>query len=541
MASALHDLSRFRDPDYMRSVLAYATPAEQRIFEEFLLADSAISPWRPLPGPQTMAYESVADVIGFGGAAGGGKTDLAVGKTLTQHRKIQIFRRVGTELTAIEDRFIEVLGHSNGYNSTKKIWRNIVPGVQLEMGSVPNVGDEEGYRGRPKDLLVIDEAQSFLYSQVQFLMGWVRTTIAGQRTQTLMTFNPPTTAEGRWLIEYFAPWLDDMYPGVKAAPGELRWFVTMDGTQVEVQDGTPFHYVDKSGRRELLKPQSRTFIPSRVTDNPYLVGTNYMTQLQALPEPLRSQMLYGDFKAGMMDSEWQVIPTAWVDAAMKRWVPHPKRTRMLGTGTDVARGGIDKTIIARRHVDWWFDVPLVYDGKDTPDGPTVAGLVIAATRDRAPAHIDVIGVGASPYDFLSEAHQQVIGVNVSEKSLSMDRSGRLGFMNLRSQLWWQFREMLDPDNNYNASLPPDPRLRADLCAPLWKLRSAKIYVESREEIVDRIKRSPDWASAYILAAIDTPRMQDLPGTHNAPKREHNPYADEVFAPRSTPREHDPYA
>jgi hypothetical protein len=62
---------------------------------------------------------------------------------------------------------------------------------------------------------------------------------------------------------------------------------------------------------------SRTFIPSRVSDNPYLMGTGYMTQLQSLPEPLRSQMLYGDFKAGVQDDPWQVIPTAWVEAAMR--------------------------------------------------------------------------------------------------------------------------------------------------------------------------------------------------------------------------------
>lgn len=525
----------------LRELLQYATEEEQALVFKVIAADKRAVPWRPLPGPQTLAYNSTADVVGYGGAAGGGKTDLAVGKTLTQHRTVQIFRRVGTELTSLEDRFIAILGHDKGYNSTKKIWRNIRPGVQLEMGSVPNAGDEEGYRGRPKDLLVIDEAGSFLFTQVQFLMGWVRTTIRGQRCQTLMCFNPPTDAEGRWLIEYFAPWLDDRYPGKKAQPGELRWYVTMDGLSVEVVDHTPFYYTDKSGRRELLTPQSRTFIPSRVTDNPYLVGTNYMTQLQALPEPLRSQMLYGDFKAGMQDSEWQVIPTAWLDEAVARWKPKEPKPRMLGTGTDVARGGKDNTIIARRHTDWWFDVPLVYPGKETPDGPTVAGLVIAATRDQAPSHIDVIGVGSSPYDFLRDARQQVIGINVSEKSLATDRSGRLHFTNLRSQLYWQFRELLDPANNYAPAIPPDRKLRADLLAPTWKLRNGAIYVESREEIIERIHRSPDYASAYILAAIDTPRIRDLPGGEsNGARREHDPYANLQAASR--PRQsHDPYA
>lgn len=35
--------------------------------------------WRPLPGPQTMAYSSPADELFYGGAAGGGKTDLLLG------------------------------------------------------------------------------------------------------------------------------------------------------------------------------------------------------------------------------------------------------------------------------------------------------------------------------------------------------------------------------------------------------------------------------------------------------------------------------
>ena len=48
-------------------------------------------------------------------------------------------------------------------------------------------------------------------------------------------------------------------------------------------------------RRRGDQPQSRTFIPSRISDNPHLMGTGHMATLQAMPEPLRSQMLNGDF------------------------------------------------------------------------------------------------------------------------------------------------------------------------------------------------------------------------------------------------------
>ncbi len=121
----------------------------------------------------------------------------------------------------------------------------------------------------------------------------------------------------------------------------------------------------------------------------------------------------------------------------------------------------------------------------------------------------MIGVGSAPFDFLTEARQQVIGVNVAEKSTARDKSGRLSFRNLRSQLWWRMREALDPANNTGIALPPDSRLLADLCAPTWKLSGAEIYVASREEIVAKIGRSPDYASAYCLALLDTPKIDSL--------------------------------
>jgi hypothetical protein len=501
------------------ALLAYLTDEERAELDSLLTSDKTI--WRPLPGPQTMAFESEADIIGYGGAAGGGKTDLACGKSLTQHRKIGIFRLNGTELTGVLDRITELLGGRNGYNGKDNIWRTRrIDGVaiQVEFGSFPNPDDEKKYQGRPHDLLVFDEAANMRESAVRFLLGWLRTTVPGQRCQALLTFNPPTTAEGRWIIQFFAPWLDKKHPN-PAEPGELRWFATVDGKDVEVESGEEFEH-----NGEKIKPLSRTFIPSRISDNPYLMGTGYMAQLQSLPEPLRSQMLYGDFQAGMEDDPWQVVPTAWAEAAMARWKRPDKLLPMDSLGVDVARGGKDNTILARRH-GMWFDEPLAYPGTQTPDGPTIAGLVVSAIRDRAPIHIDVIGVGSSPYDFLNEMGQQVLGVNVAESALGMDKSGRLRFKNQRSELWWRMREALDPANNTGISLPPDQRLLADLCAPTWKLVGQTVAVASREEILDKIGRSPDYASAYCLALMDTPKrsiMQEL-GNYKRGK-DHDPYA-----------------
>lgn len=504
-------------PAELAELQRYLTPEERAELDALLAADLTERPWMPLEGPQTMAYESTADVVGFGGAAGGGKTDLACGKALTQHQVVQIFRREGTELNAIIDRLEGIVGHRDGLGGKPPVWRE--PGGKcrlIEFCSVPNLGDERKFQGRAKDLLVVDEAANFLEQQVRFLMGWVRTVDPNQRTQTLLTFNPPTSAEGRWIISFFAPWLDKKYsgPGGRAKPGELRYVAVIDGKDTWLTSGEPFTH-----NGETIRPQSRTFIPSRITDNPFLVGTNYMATLQALPEPLRSQMLYGDFEAGMEDDIWQVIPTRWAEAAMARWKDRQPKGEMLTIGVDVARGGQDSTIIAPRHRDaqaghdLWFDKLREIQGKDTDDGDKAASQVLVARRDDAVINVDVIGVGAAVYDSLRRAQAQTIAVNVAEKARrATDKSGALSFFNLRSDLWWGFRELLDPRNDTGIALPDDPKLLAELCAPRWELSGKTVKVESREDIVKRIGRSPDRATAVILASIDVPKLSVIRAT-----------------------------
>lgn len=457
-------------------------------------------------------------------------TDLAIGKAISHHHQVMILRREGTQMQGIIDRCEQILGTKDGYNGQDRVWRKAGPRkVQIEFGSTPNPGDETKYQGRPHDLLVFDEAANFLEAQVRFLMGWNRSARANVRSQTLLTFNPPTNAEGRWVIDFFGPWLDKKHALYPTAPGQIRHVAvipTPNGTSRDewVEDGRPFvllpdgtkdydYDLATTAPEDVITPQTRTFIPSRISDNPFLLGTGYLTQLQAMPEPLRSQMLYGDFQAGVMDDPWQVCPTEWVEAAMARWKERSPKGRMVSMGVDVARGGKDSTVIATRWLKedhaLWFDRLHVTPGKSTPDGPSVAGLVIAQRRNIAPVHLDIIGVGASPYDVLVASGINVVGVNVAERALGSDKTGRLTFLNRRSELWWRMRELLDPANDTGIALPPDQELLAELCAPRWELQGVRIVVESRDEVIERVGRSPDRATAIMLAAIETPLVGDL--------------------------------
>lgn len=517
----------------IEELLALASPEEAAEIAALLEADITAVPWEPLAGPQSLAYSIDADVIGYGGAAGGGKTDLAAGMILRKHKRSLFIRREKAQTQGVVQRLGELLGSTDGYSSQHSQWK-LPDDKLLELGGCDNPGDERRWQGRPHDLKVFDEVTEQREAQVRFIMGWNRSNDPSIHCQTLMTFNPPTTSEGRWVVSFFGPWIDKSHAMYPVAPGTILWvymhieegkqdaevflpaehgrvpFVLVNGERVyDIPAGTK--------AEDIITPRSRTFIPARLTDNPYYMASGYKAMLQSMPEPLRSQMLYGDFTAGVEDDPWQVVPTSWIEAAQARWREPVKRGEMLCTGVDVARGGRDDSAIVNRHMQdgspWWFDVPKLHPGKTTPNGHVLAALVMAERRDGSPVAIDVIGVGASPYDIMNSVIQ-ILGVNMSASPTRTAAGGVLHFLNMRTQLWWTVRELLDPSKNHGVCLPPNTtpegaRLARELATPKWSMTGKTIKVESREDIIARGGKSPDVATAMMLACLEIPKRAAL--------------------------------
>jgi len=199
--------------------------------------------WRPEPEnkPQVEAYRSKADLLLYGGAAGGGKTDLLIGLALAAHRRSVIFRRAYVDLRGVEQRLIEILGRRDGYNAADMVLRR---GARLvEFGALEKPGSEFGWQGRPHDFIGFDEGAQLAEAKVRFVMGWLRSTTLGQRCRVVIASNPPVGGEGEWLSVWFAPWVDPLFPA-PAAPGELRYACTRaDGTTMCVP-GPGRHRVD---------------------------------------------------------------------------------------------------------------------------------------------------------------------------------------------------------------------------------------------------------------------------------------------------------
>jgi hypothetical protein len=219
-----------------------------------------------------------------------------------------------------------------------------------------------------------------------------------------------------------------------------------------------------------------------------------------LPEPLRSKLLEGDFLSGSADAAQQVIPWSWIEAAQKDWTPDGARgLKMTTLGVDVAQGGADETVLAALHGTRFAQL-VRRKGVDTTNGPAVAALAIEAMRDGCLIVMDLTGGwGGSARDHLVALGIRVEPVVFSAASPGRTRDGQLTFANKRSELWWAFREALDPVMGEGITLPPDPRLAAQLAAPTWKLRGNAILIESKEDIRKRLGTSTDDADAVILA------------------------------------------
>ena len=209
------------------------------------------------------------------------------------------------------------------------------------------------------------------------------------------------------------------------------------------------------------------------------------------------------------DDSFQVIPTQWIQYAQKRWLDQPQPPTgvpMCAIGCDIAQGGADQTILAVRH-DGWFAELIKIAGVETPDGPSVAGRILAIRRHDAAVVVDMGGgYGGSCYDHLKANQITCIAFKGAEKSMRRTVDKTLKFTNKRSEVYWRFREALDP-SQYQGSpicLPNDPELIADLTAPKFEVTPNGIKITTKKDLIKLLGRSPDAGDAVVMAWYSGP-------------------------------------
>lgn len=477
--------------------LSALSPKAYAELESAYIEQVETRPWVPNPGPQTEAYYCLADELFYGGSAGSGKTDLAVGLAYTAHQRSLVMREFNEDARSMGERLLEIAGGREGWNG--QLLRYTEGDKLVEFAGLPAEKDKQRHKGIPHDLIVYDEIGDFHESQYLFVNAWNRSTKEGQRCRILCTGNPPTRAKGLWVIRRWAAWLDPKHPR-PAKSGELRWYISdEDGVDTEV-DGPGPHLV---GDREVMA-KSRCFIRGTLSDNPDLVQTNYSSTLDSLPKEMRDAYRDGKFDAALNDAPNQVIPTAWILEAQKRWTPKPPEgIPMCAIGADIAQGGKDNVVLAPRY-DGWFDELVTAPGKDITDGPMAAALVIRHRKHSAVVVVDLGGgYGGDCYTHLKYniGSEYLVGWKGAEKSVKRSKDGLRGFVNKRSAAIWALREALDPTQEGGSpiALPQDPELIADLTVLTWEPGPRGIAVMNKEDACKILGRSTDKGDAVVMS------------------------------------------
>jgi hypothetical protein len=479
--------------------------AERAKVAEMAMAATAGLKWVPNPGPQTEAYMSKADCLLYGGEPGGGKSQLLLGLAFNAHQRSLIMRREYGDLERLIDDSLKIHGSREGFNGSPPPRLRHGDEKVINFRAAQHVGDEQSTMGQGRDFLGLDEATHFAESQVRFLMGWVRTETPGQRCRTVLATNPPLTAEGLWVVSMFAPWLDPNYQN-PAKPGELRWVISGEDGKDEWVKGPDDFRLNSKG--EQIFPTSRTFIPASVDDNPYYVDSGYKKTLQGLPENIRS-LLMGGFRTTFKDDDYQVIPTAWIDAAMERWKPDGfKGWTMTAMAIDPADGGEDAEVIAARHGGWYHPLQA-RAGEATADPGVAFGHIMTTRRDAAPVIVDLGGgYGGKLTLRLQDNKVPHIGFNGAGASTKTAKGSRVRYSNKRAEAWFTFRDELDPnqDGGSAIALPPDPELKADLASVRYDPHALQVrgvfQIESKEQIRKRLGRSPGKGDAVVMCLTE---------------------------------------
>lgn len=477
-------------------------PDEKKAMSDEVMSKTADRVWVPSFGPQLDAYECPADELLYGGEAGGGKSDLICGCAITDHKRSLILRRFTDDAKELAERTMAITGTRDGYNGQDLIYR--WRGKTIDFGGCKEESNKQRYKGKPHDLIGFDELSDFLESQYRFIIAWNRSVNPDQRCRVIGATNPPTTAEGLWIIQYWGPWLDPTHSN-PAQPGELRWFVSDDeGRDKEVEGAGEYLIGGK-----MVKARSRSFIRSSLSDNPDLAQTDYDSILDGLPKELRDAYRDGRFDIGLKDNPHQLIPTSYVLAAQQRWVDFPPSgVPMCAIGCDIAQGGSDQSVFAIRH-DGWYAPLMAVPGRETPDGPSVAGRIVTMRRHNADVIIDMGGgYGGSAYDHLKGQidSKELHAYKGATESVARSKDQQLKFVNKRTEAYWRFREALDPSEYQGSpiSLPNDPELMADLTAPTYDIvrgpgGGLAVKMETKEHLVKRLGRSPDKGDAVVMA------------------------------------------
>ena len=234
----------------------------------------------------------------YGGAAGGGKSDMLIVEALRQVNvpwyRALILRKIVKELKQLTERaymYYKAAYPSVKYNATTRAF-TFPSGATITFDSLFHPQDKLKYQGLQYEFIGFDEITQFQFDEYDYLRSRNRANGPGMRVYMRCTGNPGGVGHG-WVKQYF----------VTAGPANKTVWTR---SAVLMPDG---------GTKEFWT--SKIFVPSKVFDNKILLANDpqYLKRLATMSEADRNALLYGswDSFSGQVFTEFINDPEHYTD------------------------------------------------------------------------------------------------------------------------------------------------------------------------------------------------------------------------------------
>lgn len=255
----------------------------------------------PQAGPQTMFMASSADIIIYGGAAGGGKTYALLLEAL-RHKDVKnfgavIFRHNYNQITAegglwdASQKIFNQVPDAHSRKSPKLHWR-FDGGAKLSFAHIERDEDLKSWQGTEIAYIGFDELTHFTRHQFLYMLSRNRTT-CGIRPYVRATCNPDSDS---WVADFISWWIDqETGYAILERSGQIRWMVVLN--DIIYWGDTP-EELAKKYEVNVEDCKSVTFIASRLEDNKILMESDpgYLANLKAMTEVDMERLLKGNWK-----------------------------------------------------------------------------------------------------------------------------------------------------------------------------------------------------------------------------------------------------